>query len=281
MSHSATSTTAAVMAATISWSAETPSTSPKRMPRRSPVYVRILLNSTMPIANIPENTTPIAVSSFSPDRRATAPIARADATAAIEPPITMLIFTRNAMTTPGNAACAIASPRKASPRRTTNTPTLAHTSATRTAATSARCTNAYCSGSRRSGMVLVRDVLRSARAVAAVRAAQDRVVAKDGGVAVGDDAAVHREHAREVRHHAREIVRGDEDRAAVAREIAEKGHELLLRRGIDAGGRLIQQQQLGIGRQGAREKDALTLSTRQGLDRPPREIVRLDAAECG
>src|SRR5438034_1228898 len=190
------------------------------MPRRSPVYVRILLNSTMPIANIPENTTPIAVSSFSPDRRATAPIARADATAAIEPPITMLIFTRNAMTTPGKAAWAIASPRKASPRRTTNTPTLAHTSATRTAASSARCTNAYCSGSSRSGMVLVRDVLGSARPVSAVRAAQDRVVAKDGGVAIGDDAAVHREHAREVRHHAREIVCGDEDRTAVAREVA-------------------------------------------------------------
>src|SRR5438093_1830715 len=278
MSHSATSTTAAVMAATISWSADTPSTSPKRMPRRSPVYGRILLTSTMPIANIPENTTPIAVSSFSPDRRATAPIARADATAAIEPPITMLIFTRNAMTTPGKAAWAIASPRKASPRRTTNTPMLAHTSATRTAASSARCTNAYCSGSSRSGMVLVRDVLGSARPVSAVRAAQDRVVAKDGGVAIGDDAAVHREHAREVRHDAREIVCGDEDRTAVAREIAEKGHELLLRRRVDARRGLIEQQQLGVGRQGARKKNALTLSPRQSLDRPPREIVSLDAA---
>src|SRR5438094_790999 len=191
------------------------------MPRRSPVYVRILLKRTMPIANIPENTTPIAVSSFRPDRRATAPIARADATAAIEPPITMLIFNRNAMTTPGKAACAIASPRKASPRSTTNTPTLAHTSATRTAASSARWTNAYCSGSRRSDMVLVRDVLWTAWPVAAVRAAQDRIVAKDGGVSVGDDATVHREHTRKMRHHAREIVRGDEDRTAVAREIAE------------------------------------------------------------
>src|SRR6267378_4354391 len=174
----------------------------------------MLLNRTMPIANIPENTTPIAVSSFSPDRRATAPIARADATAAIEPPITMLSFMRNAMTTPGKAACAIASPRKANPRSTTNTPTLAHTSATRTAASSARWTNAYWRGSRRSGMVLVRDVLRSTGPVATVRAAQDRVVTQDRRVAVGDDAAVHREHAREMRHHAREIVRGSRGRPA-------------------------------------------------------------------
>src|SRR5712692_4375500 len=221
----------------------------------------MLLKRTMPTANIPENTTPIAVSSFRPDRRATAPIARADATAAIEPPITMLIFMRNAMTTPGKAACAMASPRKASPRSTTKTPTLAHTSATRTAATSARCTKAYCSGSRRSGMVLVRDVLRTAWPVAAVGAAQDRVVTQDRGVAVGDDAAVHREHTREMRHHAREIVCGDEDRAAVAREIAEKRHELLLRRRIDARRGLIEQQHLGIGREGARKKNALTLST--------------------
>src|SRR5438093_1944957 len=241
----------------------------------------MLLKRTMPIANIPENTTPIAVSSFRPDRRATAPIASADATAAIEPPITMLIFNRNAMTRPGKAACARAQPRKASPRSTTNTPTLAHTSATRTAASSARCTKAYCSGSRRSGMVLVRDVLGTAGPMAAVRPAQDRVVAKDGGVTVGDDAAVHREHAREVRHHARKIVCGDEDRAAVAREIAEKGHELLLRRGVDARGGLIEQQQLWIGREGPREKDALTLASRQGLDRPPRKIVGLDAAERG
>src|SRR5712692_8806447 len=182
----------------------------------------------MPTANIPENTTPIAVSSFRPDRR------------------------------------AMASPRNASPRNTTKTPTLAHTSATRTAAARALWTNAYCSGSRKSGMVLVRDVLRTAGPVAAVRAAQDR------GVAVGDDAAVHREHAREVRHHAREIVRGDEDRAAVAREIAEKRHELLLRRRIDARRGLIEQQQLGIGREGTREKDALTLPSGQRLDRPTR-----------
>src|SRR6266542_2851219 len=281
MSHSATSTTAAAMAATISWSAETPSTSPKRMPRRSPVYVRMLLKSTMPTANIPENTTPIAVSSLRPDRRATAPIASADATAAIEPPITMLIFKRNAITTPGKAACAIASPRNASPRSTTKTPTLAHTSATSTAASSARCTNAYWSGSRRSGMVLVRDVLRTAWPVSAVRAPQDRVVTQDRSVAIRDDAAVHREHAREMRHHTREIVCGDEDRAAMAREIDEECHELLLRRRIDARGGLIEQQQLGIRCKSAREKNALTLTTRQGLDRPPREVVRLDAAERG
>src|SRR5712692_2481268 len=188
----------------------------------------------MPTANIPENTTPIAVSSFRPDRR------------------------------------AMASPRNASPRNTTKTPTLAHTSATRTAAARALWTNAYCSGSRKSGMVLVRDVLRTAGPVAAVCAAQERVVAQDRGVAVGDDAAVHREHAREVRHHAREIVRGDEDRAAVAREIAEKRHELLLRRRIDARRGLIEQQQLGIGREGTREKDALTLPSGQRLDRPTR-----------
>src|SRR5258705_11611131 len=228
MIHSPRSTTAAVTAARTSWSAATPSTSPKRMPRRSPVYVRMLLKSTMPTANMPENTTPIAVSSLRPDRRATAPIASADATAAIEPPITMLIFSRNAMTTPGKAACAMASPRNASPRSTTNTPTLAQTNATSTAATSARWTKAYCSGSRRSGMVLVRDVLRPPGPVATVRTAEERVVAAEGGAPIGDEAAVHREDTREVRHHAREIVCGNEDRASVARQVAAALHQQLL-----------------------------------------------------
>ena len=130
-------------------------------------------------------------------------------------------------------------------------------------------------------MVLVRDVLRPTRPMAAIRAAKDRVITQDRGVAVGDDASVHREHAREVRHHAREVVRGYEDSAAVARKIAEKRHELLLRCRIDARRGLIEKQQLGIGRKGAREKNALTLSTRQSLNRSPREIVRLDAAKRG
>src|SRR3989442_989427 len=118
--------------------------------------------STTPRANIPEKTTPMATSSRSPERRAMSPTVSALATAAIEPPIARFTLNKNAMTTPGNAACEIASPRNARPRRTTNTPTEAHTIPTRTLPTSARCTNVNASGAKRSGMVLVAVQLRAA-----------------------------------------------------------------------------------------------------------------------
>src|SRR2546430_276166 len=145
--------------------------------------------STTPRANIPEKTTPMATSSRRPERRAMSPTVSALATAAIEPPIARFTLNKNAMTTPGNAACEIASPRNARPRRTTNTPTEAHTIPTRTLPTSARCTNVNASGAKRSGMVLVAVQLRPAGAVAAVRLAEDPVVAEHGRRAVGDDPA--------------------------------------------------------------------------------------------
>src|SRR5438132_2732498 len=178
--------------------------------------------STTPRANIPEKTTPMATSSRSPERRAMSPTVSALATAAIEPPIARFTLNKNAMTTPGNAACEIASPRNARPRRTTNTPTEAHTIPTRTLPTSARCTNVNASGAKRSGMVLVAVQLRPAGAVAAVRLAEDPVVAEHGRRTVGDDPAVERDDARKVRHHAREVVGRDDDGLPFRGELLER-----------------------------------------------------------
>src|ERR671913_43720 len=53
---------------------------------------------------------------------------------------------RYAATTPGNAACAMASPMNAIPRSTTKVPTTAHTTPTSASATSARMKNASPTG---------------------------------------------------------------------------------------------------------------------------------------
>src|SRR3982075_1425225 len=233
------------------------STLPRSTESRSPVYWRILLNSTMPSANMPANTTPIAVSSRIVPRRESRPIATAAKTAAIIPPTTRFAFSRNAMTIPGKAACATASPRNASPRSTTSTPTTAQTMPTRIDPASARCMNANWSGSRRSVMVLVGHQVGRRGAVATVRAPQDLSVAEDAWIAVRDDAAVHRDHAREVRDDARQVVRRDEERASPLRQSLEQAHQLLLGRRIDAGGGLVEEEQLRFGHQGAREQHAL------------------------
>src|SRR6266852_3491767 len=155
---------------------------------------------TTPRANIPANTTPIVASSRRPDLRAMSPIASALPIAAIDPPMMTFVFRRNAITTPGKAACEIASPRNARLRRITKIPTLAQTMATMDAATIARITNPYWSGSKRSGMVLVRVVEWAGGTVAAVRLAEHAVVAEKRDVAVGDDPTVQADDAPEVRH---------------------------------------------------------------------------------
>src|SRR5438309_3027994 len=237
--------------------------------------------STTPRANIPEKTTPMATSSRSPERRAMSPTVSALATAAIEPPIARFTFSKNAMTTPGNAACEIASPRNARPRRTTNTPTEAHTIPTRTLPTSARCTNVNASGAKRSGMVLVAVQLRPAGAVAAVRLAEDPVVAEHGRRTVGDDPAVERDDAREVRHHAREVVGRDDDGLPFRGELLEHAHELLLGRRIDARRGLVEQENVRPRYERPREQHALPLASGERGDRALREVARVDPCERG
>src|SRR3989442_2626642 len=235
--------------------------------------------STTPRANIPEKTTPIATSSRRPERRAMSPTVSALATAAIEPPIARFTFSRNAMTTPGNAACEIASPRNARPRRTTKTPTEAHTIPTRTLPTSARCTKVNASGAKRSGMVLVAVQLRPAGAVAAVRLAEDPVVAQHGRRAVGDDPAVERDDAREGRHHARQVVGRDDDGLPFRGELLEHAHELLLGRRIDARRGLVEQQHIRLRHERPREQHALALASGERGDPPPCEVARVDPPE--
>jgi hypothetical protein len=83
----------------------------------------------------------------------------------------------------------------------------------------------------------------------------------------------------EVRDHTREIVRRHEDRAATLRESFEEIHQLLLRRWIDTGRGLIEQEELGFRCEGAGEEDALLLATGQGTDRPAREVGGVDVGQ--
>ena len=96
---------------------------------------------TTPSASMPTNSSPIAVSDESRDRRVmsvTPPImARAPTIAPTIPGAPM----SSAPAMPGSTPCASASPMNASPRSTTNVPTTAHAIETSTPASSARSMN--------------------------------------------------------------------------------------------------------------------------------------------
>src|SRR5690606_9867839 len=66
-------------------------------------------------------------------------------------------------------------------------------------------------------------------------------------------------------------VVGDEDddgRAAVGGELPEGGHELLAAPEVQARGRLVEEEQLGVGHEGSRDLDAAALPLAEGADVP-------------
>src|ERR1044071_762626 len=82
--------------------------------------------------------------------------------------------------------------------------------------------------------------------------------------AEGDDlAVVHDRHAIAELFGFLHVVRGDDDGAACAFDSFDEIPELPPRLGIEAGGGLVEKEELGIGDEGARERQPLLLTTRQ------------------
>ena len=74
-------------------------------------------------------------------------------------------------------------------------------------------------------------------------------------------------------------MRNDDDRNSVPVECAQDLREADLRVAIHAGRRLVEDQKLGVGRERARDQDALLLAAGQLTDAPARELRHSDAFE--
>ena len=194
-----------------------------------------------------------------------------------------------AATTPGNPACAIASPMNAIPRSTTYVPTTAHTIPTSADAISARMKIVVPRGSRmrsisgrdrgsgvrrvprRRGGARRRGRRSAPRAedVAAVRGRQHLRVEEDLGRPVGDDGAVHREHLLEALRRGRQVVGRGDDRLAAVRLGLEEVHQQLLGRRVDAGDRLVEEEQVRLRGERPGEEHAPALAAREPPDLRP------------
>ncbi len=100
--------------------------------------------------------------------------------------------------------------------------------------------------------------------VPAVGRRQDVRVQHEVGRAVGDDRAVHRQHLLEALGGAGEVVGRGDDRLAAGRLGLEEVHQQLLGGGVDAGHRLVQQEQVRLGGERPGEEHAPSLAAGRG-----------------
>jgi hypothetical protein len=94
-----------------------------------------------------------------------------------------------------------------------------------------------------------------------------------------DMTLVHGEYTPHVASDGAEVVRNDDDRNAFLVERAQHLREADLRVAVDPGGRLIEDQELGIRRERASDQDPLLLPTGQLADTAARELGHADAFE--
>jgi len=102
--------------------------------------------------------------------------------------------------------------------------------------------------------------------VAAVGPRQDIRIEDERGRPVGHDAPVHGEHPREAPGRAGQVVGRGDDRLATPGLRLEEVHEVLLRRRVDPGDRLVEEEQIRLGRKRPGQEDAAPLTTRQPSD---------------
>ncbi len=81
---------------------------------------------------------------------------------------------------------------------------------------------------------------------------------------VGDLAAGHEDEQAVAQVQVRDTVRDHDDRAAVVREVGHHLHDGLVQSGIEAGRRLVQEEQRGLGQQLKRDVNAFLLAAGEG-----------------
>ena len=94
-----------------------------------------------------------------------------------------------------------------------------------------------------------------------------------------DHLAVEADEVRQVRGDAVEVVGGEEDRDAGRVELAQQVQHLVPQAHVDAGGGLVEQQQLGPAEERPRDEHALLLAARELADVPPAELLETEPRE--
>ena len=100
----------------------------------------------------------------------------------------------------------------------------------------------------------------------AVRGLEDRGCEDGGRRAFRDDRAVEADYPRQVRGHGVQLVGGHEDGDPLVVQLVEEVEDVVARADVDAARRLVQQEQLRVAYQRARQEDALLLASREASD---------------
>ena len=236
---------------------------PKRMAKRSALKPRARLIRTTATAKPPDRNTASAASPWSAPRARIRSMPTAPASVTTRAPRIGDTPRKRPRATPASATWASVSAISDSRRGTRKTPMAGQMSAVIAPTANARCMNPYW---RNSGMARLsaggrprgrRAVERRERGIAqevARPAVEDEapVEARELGDLLGDDADV--------------VAHEDERDLALAVQMLEQGVEARLGLGIDAARGLVQDQELGVRDQRARDEDALLLPGRQRAD---------------
>ena len=99
------------------------------------------------------------------------------------------------------------------------------------------------------------------------------------GRAGAEDGPVQAHELGQVGGDAVEVVRGEHDGQPVVVQVAEQVEDLVAGADVDARRRLVEQQQVGFGEQGAGEEHPLLLSTRQRTDVAAGELADAELVE--
>ena len=112
-------------------------------------------------------------------------------------------------------------------------------------------------------------------------AAQDIFGEDFAGASNGDDCLAEANDMGVVIDDGGEVVSGDDDGCAAGRDIAERVDEVVVGDGVERGGRLVEQQEVGFAGEGAGDEDALLLSAGEFGDFATGEVGDFHRVQCG
>src|SRR5437879_2327743 len=225
----------------------------------------------VPMAKPPGGKTARAASPWRAPRARSRSMPRAPITVTTRAPRTGEAPRSSPTATPARATWASVSAMSESRRGTRKTPMSGQMMAVTAPAAKARCMNPNSRNSGTGLVVVAHDAHRGP-----IQGGQGGVAEEVAGPTVEDQPPV---EAGELGHflgdHAYVVADQDEGDLALAIQVVEQGIERGLRLGVDAARRLVQDEQLGVGDEGARNEHALLLPRGQRAD--PRARVRLHA----
>src|SRR3954452_2338950 len=246
--------------------------------------------SSTPSPNSPVTTTAMALSRPISGVRVAAAIASAAAISPALPPTSSGRPASAAITSPGNIACGSDSAPYDSSLRTIQQPMAPPPTPSRTTSTSARRMISPLHGSASQCQRSVVMVVVVGGEEHALARARDR----DYGTAIGgrERLASERLIGRSKRDLAPvqaedeiplarllDVVRGDQEAMAVAREIRQQPLEQLGTDGVESRERFVQQQQLRVLDQRTRDEDTLPLAAGEAAERAVCQLLHADGGE--